>query len=101
MSCFGSGVIKPCENIKRSLTPGRFYCNACGCGDTEKTWLLVDSDKYSKLDYPKLNCPLSMPGFTNYTTSRGDNTNERKKLIENVTLETITTIPVSEPKIEE
>lgn len=76
LSCFGNqaqgGVLPPCEHLKESKTPGKFYCGGCGCGDREGTWLIADGDKYSKLDYPKLTCPLSMPGFTNYQASEED-----------------------------
>ena len=32
----------------------------------------IESEKYSKLDYPKVACPLHMPGFTNYAASQPD-----------------------------
>lgn len=76
LSCFGNqaqgGVLPPCEHLKQSTTPGKFFCGGCGCGDRKGTWLMADGEEYSKLDYPKLNCPLSMPGFTNYEKSKED-----------------------------
>ena len=66
LSCFGSGSIKQCPFLRNSSTPGKNYCGRCGCGDKPHTWLMKDSDEYSKLDYPVLNCPVKMPGFTNY-----------------------------------
>jgi hypothetical protein len=76
LSCFGNqaqgGVLPPCEHLKESSTPGKFFCGGCGCGDREGTWLVSDGDKYSKLDYPKLQCPLAMPGFSNYQQSKED-----------------------------
>jgi len=73
LSCFGNqaqgGVLPPCEHLRESTTPGKFFCGGCGCGDREGTWLVSDGDKYSKLDYPKLQCPLAMPGFSNYQNS--------------------------------
>jgi hypothetical protein len=39
---------------------------ACGCGDKPHTQLLINGKAYSKLDYPYLACPLTMPGFSNY-----------------------------------
>lgn len=76
LSCFGNkdqgGVLPPCEHLKESKTPGKFYCGGCGCGDRKGTWLLAEGEEYSKLDYPRLNCPLQMPGFTNYEQSKPD-----------------------------
>ena len=76
LSCFGNksqgGVLPQCEHLKESKTPGKFYCGGCGCGDRNGTWLVGDGDEYSKLDYPRLSCPLQMPGFTNYEKSKND-----------------------------
>jgi hypothetical protein len=76
LSCFGNqqqgGVLPPCEHLKNSKTDGKFYCGGCGCGDKAATWLVSDGDAYSKLDYPRLSCPLQMPGFTNYQVSKPD-----------------------------
>ena len=76
LSCFGNqnkgGVLPPCEHLKQSTTPGKFFCGGCGCGDRKGTWLLAEGDEYSKLDYPRLSCPLNMPGFTNYEKSKPD-----------------------------
>ena len=73
MSCFGNmkqgGELPPCEHLKSSVTPGKFYCGGCGCGDRKGTWLISNGDEYSKLDYPKLSCPLQMAGFSNYRKS--------------------------------
>jgi hypothetical protein len=73
LSCFGSmkqgGELPPCEHLKPSATAGKFICGGCGCGDRKGTWLVTDGDEYSKLDYPKLSCPLQMPGFSNYKKS--------------------------------
>jgi hypothetical protein len=74
LSCFGNknqgGVLPPCEHLKNSSTPGKHFCGGCGCGDRKGTWLVAEGEEYSKLDYPKLNCPLAMPGFTNYEKSK-------------------------------
>ena len=76
LSCFGNqaqgGVLPPCEHLKKSTTDGKFFCGGCGCGDRKGTWLMAQGDEYSKLDYPKLNCPLQMPGFTNYEKAKAD-----------------------------
>ena len=91
LSCFGNmdsgGVMPPCEHLKESTTPGKHFCGGCGCGDKEGTWLVSEGEKYSKLDYPKLQCPLSMPGFTNYKQSpeeEGVDPVTRRWYIENV-----------------
>ena len=73
LSCFGNksqnGQLPPCEFLRKSKTEGKFFCGGCGCGDKAMTWLTGYGEEYSKLDYPKLNCPLQMPGFTNYKPS--------------------------------
>ena len=78
-SCFGNqaqgGVLPPCEHLKQSTTPGKFFCGGCGCGDRKGTWLVAEGDEYSKLDYPRLSCPLQMPGFSNYEKSKPDEAN--------------------------
>ena len=66
ISCFGFSEISPCSKIKKSKKSDFFYCGGCGCGDHNHTYLLKNPGDYSKLDYPVLNCPLKMPGFTNY-----------------------------------
>jgi len=74
LSCFGDkeqgGVLPPCEHLKNSKTPGKHFCGGCGCGDRQGTWLISDGDRYSKLDYPRLACPLQMPGFSNYEQAK-------------------------------
>ena len=61
LSCFGdNGELIPCEYLRDSKTDGKNYCGGCGCGDKPGTWLMPDGEKYSKLDYPKLHCPLQM-----------------------------------------
>ena len=37
--------------------------------------MLAQDDEYSKLDYPRLSCPLQMPGFSNYEKSKPDEAN--------------------------
>ena len=73
LSCFGNknigGDLPPCEHLKESKTKGKFYCGGCGCGDRKGTWLISESEEYSKLDYPNLKCPLNMPGFSDYKVS--------------------------------
>ena len=49
--------------------------------------LIQEADNYSKLDYPKVACPLNMPGFSNYVVSTPDEEEEpvtRKYYIENM-----------------
>lgn len=83
LSCYGYGDIAPCPNLLLSKNRKNHYCGKCGCGDHRHTWLIRDSESYSKLDYPKLNCPLKMPGFTNYDPNFYDkDSKERKEKIE-------------------
>ena len=76
LSCFGNqqqgGVLPPCEHLKNSSTEGKHFCGGCGCGDKAGTWLVSEGEDYSKLDYPRLSCPLQMPGFSNYQISKPD-----------------------------
>mgnify|MGYP003637664415 FL=1 len=108
LSCFGNqhlnGELPPCEHLKESITDGEYYCGGCGCGDRKGTWLTSDNNSYSKLDYPKLNCPLQMPGFTNYSPSSPDESEDpvtRRNYIETVDYVTISEIPVSTPEMPE
>lgn len=90
LSCHGLEELglAPCADRKNSAKfENSFYCGACGCGDkkmTQLVTLMVDGkEQYSKLDFPKVSCPLKMPGFTNYHPSEeGVSENSRKKTIE-------------------
>lgn len=91
LSCHGNPDIKlpPCSERKDSVKfPRSFYCGACGCGDKAHTQLINMKDdkgveKYCKLDYPMVTCPLKMPGFSNYKeTEEGVSENPRKMFIE-------------------
>lgn len=108
LSCFGNksqgGVLPPCEHLKESKTDGKFYCGGCGCGDRKGTWLVGGGEEYSKLDYPRLNCPLQMPGFTNYEKSKPSEAITpvtRRYYIEQLSYKDIEGIPVTthEPPI--
>ena len=108
LSCFGNqaqgGVLPPCEHLKKSTTEGKFYCGGCGCGDRKGTWLVSEGDEYSKLDYPRLTCPLQMPGFSNYEKSKPDESTmpiTRRYYIEQLSYKEIDKIPVKthEPPI--
>lgn len=106
LSCFGNkeqgGVLPPCEHLKPSSTEGKFYCGGCGCGDRKGTWLMAEGDEYSKLDYPRLTCPLQMPGFSNYEKSKPDEGVEpitRRHYIERLPFAEIQKIPVSTHEI--
>ena len=60
--------------------------------------MIAKSDEYSKLDYPKLSCPLQMPGFSNYEKSDADEANEpvtRRYYIEEMTEDRIKKVDVS------
>jgi hypothetical protein len=79
LCCFGFSDIKPCHHLKKSNNSKYYYCGGCGCGDKEKTWLLRETGQYSKLDYPILNCPLKMPGFSNYDPNYFTNESKNRK----------------------
>jgi hypothetical protein len=105
LSCFGNenigGELPPCEYLRESSTEGKFFCGGCGCGDKKGTWLVSDGDEYSKLDYPKLNCPLQMPGFTNYQPSTPDEEVEpvtRRYYIENINYDDLQKVSVTTPE---
>lgn len=106
LSCFGNqhvgGELPPCHGLEESETDGKYYCGQCGCGDREGTWLMSDGDKYSKLDYPKLTCPLGMPGFTNYRMSDASESEEpvsRKYYAENIDYKELERLPVTTPEM--
>jgi hypothetical protein len=85
VSCYGNGSIPPCKFLQKSKSSNYFYCGKCGCGDHPHTWLIKAKGEYSKLDYPQINCPLKMPGFTNYDPNFYDKEDgQRKKDIENL-----------------
>ena len=102
LSCFGNqdsgGILPACEHLQDSqLGEGKHICGACGCGDRKGTWLIQESDEYSKLDYPKVPCPLQMPGFSNYVVSSPDEEDEpvtRKYYIENMDYELVQKVSV-------
>jgi hypothetical protein len=105
LSCFGNkhlgGELPPCEHLKESSTPGKHFCGGCGCGDKPHTWLMSEGQEYSKLDYPKLVCPLNMPGFTNYQPSKPDEAQEpitRRYYIENLDYNIVANVPVTLPE---
>ena len=102
LSCFGNkaqgGVLPPCEYLRKSTTEGRFFCGGCGCGDKKHTWLSQDDIEYSKLDYPKLACPLQMPGFSNYKESAPEEAISpitRRYYVENVNYDQLKQITVT------
>ena len=102
LSCFGNqhtgGNLPPCEHLNESETEGKYFCGGCGCGDRKATWLIAESDEYSKLDYPKLDCPLKMPGFSNYVESAPEEGLEpvtRRYFVENVNEDEINKVNVN------
>lgn len=102
LSCFGDkqqgGVLPQCEHLKNSKTEGKHFCGGCGCGDRAGTWLMSSADKFSKLDYPRLACPLQMPGFSNYEQSKPDESQTpitRRYYIENYPYEKLEQISVN------
>jgi len=97
VSCFGGGVIaSPCPYLKESSDKGKHVCGRCGCGDKPHTVLLKDGDEYAKLDYPVLNCPVHMPGFSNYDPNFfNPDIKERKEQIESLDPESIKFVSVT------
>ena len=91
LSCHGDDTLIPCSHRKQSEKfENSYYCGACGCGDKQGTQLVdltIDGkENYGKLDYPKVWCPLDMPGFQPYkptTQEPIEMQNSRKKEIEN------------------
>lgn len=83
VSCHGDSAkgIEPCQFRRDSeAEQGRFYCGECGCGDRAATWLNAKQpEDYTKLDFPKVVCPLSMPGFTNYIPAAEETVERRMK----------------------
>ena len=60
--------------------------------------MVQEAEEYSKLDYPKVACPLQMPGFSNYVVSTPDEAEEpvtRKYYIENMEYELVQRVPVT------
>ena len=103
LSCLGDGgELIPCEYLRESKADdGKNYCGGCGCGDRKGTWLIAEGDEYSKLDYPKLNCPLQMPGFTNYEPSEPDEAEEpvtRRYYIEQLSEDKVKSVKVTIPE---
>ena len=102
ISCFGNqhlgGELPACQHLKNSETVGKHFCGGCGCGDRQATWLISEGNSYSKLDHPKLSCPLGMPGFTDYKASDNNEAVEpitRKFYIENMPYEEIQKVSVT------
>tara|TARA_Y100000034_G_C6888629_1_gene408395 strand:- start:159 stop:644 length:486 start_codon:yes stop_codon:yes gene_type:complete len=100
ISCFGDGEeLIPCEYLRTSeKDDNKSFCGGCGCGDRKGTWLVANGDEYSKLDYPKLACPLQMPGFTNYEESEPDEADDpitRRFYIEQMDPERIKAVEVT------
>jgi len=99
ISCFGDdNDLIPCEYLRQSEQDStKSFCGGCGCGDRKATWLVADGSEYSKLDYPKVACPLQMPGFSNYLVSTPDEAEEpvtRKYYIENMEYTEVQKVPV-------
>lgn len=98
LSCFG-GIddIPRCPYLMDSrVDKTKNYCGKCGCGDKKLTWLMADEMEYSKLDFPVLNCPAKMPGFTNYDPNfTNPEIKERKMRIENLDPEKLNLIQVT------
>jgi hypothetical protein len=95
ISCFGNEDIPQCPNLKKSNKTKFYYCGGCGCGDHLHTQLIKNPGEYAKLDYPSLNCPLKMPGFTNYDPNSPIKDLNRKELIQNYDLEKVKLVNIT------
>jgi hypothetical protein len=90
LSCHGNTDLPPCPHrVNSEKFKDSFYCGACGCGDRGPTQLVnilneKGEKEYSKLDFPKVVCPLSMPGFSNYEKWKEEDQNPRKNVIESM-----------------
>ena len=92
LSCHGNADknLPPCPKRMDSIKfKNSHYCGACGCGDKQLTQLTPFESggkiiEYTKLHYPKVTCPLEMPGFSNYKSSAESEktANDRKQFIE-------------------
>lgn len=107
LSCHGDDTLAPCSQRKPSQNfENSFFCGACGCGDKQGTQLvdltIQGKENYGKLDYPKVWCPLNMPGFQPYKTTSEEPpemVNMRKKELENrFGIEYITEMSKGEPQ---
>ena len=92
LSCHGDPDknLPPCpKRMNSAKFANSHYCGACGCGDKQLTQLTPFENggkmvEYTKLHYPKVTCPLEMPGFTNYKSNAesAKTANDRKQFIE-------------------
>jgi hypothetical protein len=103
LSCFGGTDIESCPFLKISqIDKEKHFCDKCGCGDKPTTWLVKNGEDYSKLDYPVLNCPMKMPGFTNYDPNfTSPEIKDRKQKIEKFDPDQLYLIQVTVGKSEE
>ena len=115
LSCHGNPdqLDSPCPYRKESnKRRGVYFCEACGCGDHSQAWLNNpgNPDAYTKLDFPWLSCPMTMPGFSDYvpygeeeeSAKEEYGTNlERKKVIEDIARVLQLDIPEATPNPEE
>ena len=102
LSCYGHKDIGPCPHLAKSSHSNYHYCSGCGCGDKKHTWLMRGDGEYSKLDYPTLNCPMHMPGFTNYDPNFYNNIiRSHKEAVENFDPENLQYIQVTVNRNEE
>jgi hypothetical protein len=64
--------------------------------------LIRSEGQYSKLDYPTLNCPQKMPGFTNYDPNFYSAENRvHKEAVENYDIEKLQYVKVTVNRSEE
>ena len=68
VSCFGDKLRPKCDMLFTNQNGS--FCSACGCRDKGIARLDSMADgNYTKLHYPKLECPLKRNGFSNHDAS--------------------------------
>jgi len=88
LSCIGKGELPPCEYLRTSKVDS----------ERKATWLVSDANEYGKLDYPKVSCPLNMPGFSNYEPSSPDEAKSpitRRHYIEQMQMKDVESVSVT------
>lgn len=72
----GKQIQSACHGRGYSISNNYFFCNLCGCGEREIARIssknstqnqpIFNEEEYIKLDFPELQCPRKMPGFSNF-----------------------------------
>lgn len=95
LSCFGTDGISSCPFLEEEK--GSYFCGKCGCPKIKQNALLRSDEKYAKLDYPYLECPLKNPGFNNYEPAHDQE--PRKIQLEQFDWNKVEKIQINEPPV--